>query len=45
MATARAPVERGVTRLKAWRIFRRPGAIRIEMPSIDAALHTLERQV
>lgn len=30
LSAARAPAERGVAQLKSWRIFRKPGAARIE---------------
>ncbi|MEU9015866.1 transposase family protein, partial [Streptomyces sp. NPDC048479] len=41
---ARAPVERGVARLKSWRIFRRSRCSPNRMTSIAAAVLTLERQ-
>ncbi len=43
-ATARAPVERGVARLKSWRIFRKSGCSPNRMLSISAAVLTPERQ-
>ncbi|WP_327591787.1 transposase family protein [Streptomyces chartreusis] len=43
-ATARAPVERGVARLKSWRIFRKSRCSPNRMSSISAAVLTLERQ-
>ncbi len=43
-AAARAPVERGVARLKSWRIFRRPRCSPNRMTSIAKAVLTLERQ-
>lgn len=44
LSTARAPVERGVARLKSWRIFRRSRCGTNRIPSITAAVLTLERQ-
>jgi hypothetical protein len=44
LAAARAPVERGVTRLKSWRIFRRSRCSPNRMTSIAKAVLTLERQ-
>ncbi|WP_089107898.1 transposase family protein [Streptomyces hyaluromycini] len=44
LATARAPVERGVARLKSWRIFRRSRCSHNRMTSIAKAVLTLERQ-
>ncbi|SED96388.1 DDE superfamily endonuclease [Streptomyces sp. TLI_105] len=44
LAKARAPVERGMARLKTWRIFRRSRVSPNRMPSIAAAVLTLERQ-
>ncbi|MFE6311772.1 transposase (plasmid) [Streptomyces enissocaesilis] len=44
LATARAPVERGVARLKAWRIFRRARCSPNRMTSIAKAVLMLERQ-
>lgn len=44
LSTARAPVERGVARLKSWRIFRRSRCSANRMSSISAAVLTLERQ-
>lgn len=43
LSTARAPVERGVARLKSWRIFRRSRCSPNRMSSISAAVLTLER--
>jgi hypothetical protein len=43
-STARAPVERGVARLKSWRIFRKARCSPNRMSSITAAILTLERQ-
>ncbi len=43
-APAPAPVERGVARLKAWRIFRRSRCSPNRMTSIAQAVLTLERQ-
>ncbi|MFJ5780123.1 transposase family protein [Streptomyces sp. NPDC093094] len=43
-AAARAPVERGVARLKSWRIFRRSRCSPNRMTSIAKAILTLERQ-
>ncbi|MGQ4464651.1 transposase family protein [Streptomyces violaceoruber] len=42
LATARAPFERGVARLKSWRIFRSRCSPN-RMPSIAKAILTLER--
>ncbi|MGW0761527.1 transposase family protein [Streptomyces sp. NPDC002814] len=44
LATARAPVERGVARLKSWRIFRKARCSPNRMTSIAKAILTLERQ-
>lgn len=44
LAAARAPVERGVARLKSWRIFRRSRCSPNQMSSIAAGVLTLERQ-
>jgi hypothetical protein len=44
LAQARAPVERGVARLKSWRIFRRSRCSPNRMTVIAAAVLTLERQ-
>ncbi|KAB8161814.1 IS5/IS1182 family transposase [Streptomyces sp. 3MP-14] len=44
LSTARAPVERGVARLKSWRIFRKSRRSPNRMSSISAAVLTLERQ-
>ncbi|MET7694092.1 transposase family protein [Streptomyces sp. NPDC005483] len=44
LSAARAPVERGVARLKSWRIFRRSQCSPNRMTSISAAVLTLERQ-
>ncbi|MEZ0163137.1 transposase family protein, partial [Streptomyces griseorubens] len=44
LAAARAPVERGVARLKSWRIFRRARCSPNRMTSIAKAVLTLERQ-
>lgn len=44
LAAARAPVERGVARLKSWRIFRRSRCSPNRMTSIAKAVLTLERQ-
>jgi hypothetical protein len=44
LAQARAPVERGMARLKSWRIFRRSRVRPNRMTSIAAAVLTLERQ-
>ncbi|MFC9916417.1 transposase family protein [Streptomyces sp. NPDC127197] len=44
LSAARAPVERGVARLKSWRIFRRARCSPNRMSSISAAVLTLERQ-
>ncbi len=43
LAEARAPVERGVARLKSWRIFRRSRCSPNRMTSIAKAILTLER--
>lgn len=43
-ATSRAPVERGMARLKSWRIFRRSRCSPNRMTSIAKAVLTLERQ-
>ncbi|MEW2077145.1 transposase family protein [Streptomyces sp. NPDC013433] len=44
LSAARAPVERGVARLKSWRIFRRARCGPNRLSSIAAAVLTLERQ-
>ena len=44
LAAARAPVERGVARLKSWRIFRRSRCSPNRMTSIAKAVLTLELQ-
>ena len=44
LAAARAPVERGVARLKSWRIFRKARCSPNRMTSIAKAVLTLERQ-
>lgn len=44
LSSARALVERGIARLKAWRIFRRARCSPNRMTSIAAAVLTLERQ-
>jgi transposase len=44
LSTARAPVERGLARLKSWRIFRKSRSSPNRMTSISAAVLTLERQ-
>ncbi|WJV44105.1 transposase family protein [Streptomyces flavofungini] len=44
LAAARAPVERGVARLKSWRNFRRSRCSPHRMTSIAKAILTLERQ-
>jgi hypothetical protein len=44
LAAARAPVERGVARLKSWRIFRRSRCSPNRVTSIAKAILTLERQ-
>ncbi|WP_394425577.1 transposase family protein [Streptomyces sp. SGAir0957] len=44
LAIARAPVERGMARLKSWRIFRRSRCSPNRMTSIAKAVLTLERQ-
>ncbi|KAF2778105.1 transposase IS4 family protein [Streptomyces sp. OM5714] len=44
LARARASVERGVARLKTWRIFRRSRCSPNRMTDIAAAALTLERQ-
>ncbi|MCX4908326.1 transposase family protein [Streptomyces sp. NBC_00878] len=44
LASARAPVERGVARLQAWQIFRRSRCSPNRMTSISKAILTLERQ-
>jgi transposase len=43
LSAARAPVERGVARLKSWRIFRKARCSPNRMSSITAAILTLER--
>ena len=44
LSAARVPAERGVARLKSWRIFRRSRCSPNRMSSISAAVLTLERQ-
>ncbi|WP_328665071.1 transposase family protein [Streptomyces sp. NBC_00328] len=44
LSTTRAPVERGVARLKSWRIFHHARCSPNRMSSIAAAVLTLERQ-
>lgn len=44
LAAARAPVERGVARLKSWRIFHRSRCGPNRMTSIAKAILTLKRQ-
>jgi len=44
LAAARAPVERDITRLKSWQIFRRSRCGPSRMTSIAKAILTLERQ-
>ncbi len=44
LATSRAPVERGMARLKSWQIFRRSRCSPNRMTSIAKAVLTLERQ-
>jgi hypothetical protein len=44
LSAARAPVERDISRLKSWRIFRRSRCSPNRMTSIAAAVLTLERQ-
>jgi hypothetical protein len=44
LSAARAPVERGIARLKSWRIFRKSRCSPNRMTSIAAAVLTLERQ-
>jgi hypothetical protein len=44
LSATRAPVERGVARLKSWRIFRRSRCSPNRMTSIAAAVLTLKRQ-
>ncbi|WP_327399705.1 transposase [Streptomyces sp. NBC_01288] len=44
LSAARAPVERGVARLKSWQIFRRSRCSPNRMTSIAKAILTLERQ-
>jgi transposase len=44
LSAARAPVERGVARLKSWRTFHRARCSPNRPPSISAAVLTLERQ-
>ncbi|GAA2629619.1 transposase family protein [Streptomyces vastus] len=44
LSPTRSPVERGVTRLKSWRIFRRSRSSPNRMSSIAAAVLTLEHQ-
>ncbi|MEU3343022.1 transposase family protein [Streptomyces sp. NPDC006668] len=43
LSAARAPVERGVARLKSWRIFRKARCSPNRLSSITAAILTLER--
>ncbi|WP_342354612.1 transposase family protein [Streptomyces griseofuscus] len=44
LSAARAPVERGVARLKSWPIFRRARCSPNRMTAIAAVVLTLERQ-
>ncbi|GAA2482819.1 hypothetical protein GCM10010406_18870 [Streptomyces thermolineatus] len=44
LSAARAPVERGIARLKSWRILRHARCSPIRLTSIAAAVLTLERQ-
>lgn len=44
LSAARAPVERGVARLKSWRILRRARCSPTRLSAIGAAVLTLERQ-
>ncbi|MGW1507537.1 transposase family protein, partial [Streptomyces mirabilis] len=44
LSAARAPVERGVARLKSWRIFRKSRCSPNRMTSIATAVLTLEQQ-
>jgi hypothetical protein len=44
LAAARAPGERGIARLKSWRIFRRSRCSPNRMTSIAKAILTLERR-
>ncbi|MFP8905135.1 transposase [Streptomyces atacamensis] len=44
LSAARAPVERGVARLKSWRIFRHARCSPARLTAIAAAVLTLERQ-
>ncbi|WP_342781817.1 transposase family protein [Streptomyces griseofuscus] len=44
LSAARAPVERGVARLKSWHIFRRARCSPNRMTAIAAVVLTLERQ-
>ncbi len=44
LSAARAPVERGVARLKSWRIFRRARCSPTRLTMIAAAVLTLESQ-
>ncbi|MFI1184379.1 transposase family protein, partial [Streptomyces sp. NPDC020799] len=44
LSAARAPVERGVARLKSWRVFRKARCSPNRMPAIARAVLTLERQ-
>ncbi|MEU6708569.1 transposase family protein [Streptomyces wuyuanensis] len=44
LSAARAPVERGVARLKSWRIFRHARCSPTRLSAIGAAVLTLERQ-
>lgn len=44
LSAARAPVERGVARLKSWRIFRHARCSPTRLSTVTAAILTLERQ-
>ncbi|SCD74247.1 DDE superfamily endonuclease [Streptomyces sp. AmelKG-A3] len=44
LSAARTPVERGVARLKSWRIFRHTRSSPTRLSTITAAVLTLERQ-
>ncbi|MGK5498506.1 transposase [Streptomyces sp. URMC 125] len=44
LSAARAPVERGVARLKSWRIFRHARCSPTRLTAVAAAILTLERQ-
>ncbi|MFC8536782.1 transposase family protein [Streptomyces sp. NPDC057249] len=44
LSAARAPVDRGMARLKSWQIFRRPRINPNRMSVITKAVHTLKRQ-